>query len=79
MKLEAVQGRAARFVVGDLWSSVTEMLQRLGWSTLHERRKHARLIMLHKIISGGTSIAAKPSLFAWTASRRTRAANKQLK
>ena len=62
MKLEAVQQRAARFVVSDFrrQSSVTEMLQKLGWSTLQERRKTARLLMLHKIISGGTPIVAEP-------------------
>ena len=71
-----MQRRAARFVVGNFRrrSSVTEMLKRLGWSSLEERRKNARLIMLHKIISGGTPIAAEPPLLA-SASRRTRAAN----
>ena len=50
MKLEAVQRRAARFVVGNFRrrSSVTEMLQRLDWSSLEERRKNERLIMMHK-------------------------------
>ena len=76
MKLEAVQRRAAHFVVGDFRrrSSVTEMLQILDWSLLEERRKNARLIMLHKIIRGGTPIAAELPLFA-PASRQTRAEN----
>ena len=64
-------------MVGDFRrrSSVTKMLQRLGGSTLQERRTNARLIMLHKITP-----MAHPSqqnhrpLFA-SASRRTRAAH----
>ena len=65
MKLEAVERRAARFVVGDFrrWSSVTEMLQILYWSSLEERGENEKLIMLHKIISGGTHIAAELLLF----------------
>ena len=40
LKLEYVQCRSARFVLNDYarLSSVTNMLQRLGWSTLEQRR-----------------------------------------
>ena len=51
-KLEAVQRRAARFVVNRYHntSSVTDMIKQLQWPTLQHRRKVARLAMLRKII-----------------------------
>ena len=61
-KLEMVQRRAARWVKGD-WrqtSSVTGMLQELGWRTLALRRADARLVMLYKIVHG---VVAVPSQF----------------
>ena len=50
-KLESVQRRAARFVLSRQHnrSSVTAMIQRLGWRTLEDRRRDARLTMLYKI------------------------------
>jgi hypothetical protein len=53
-KVEMVQRKAARFVLNKLGSahykdSVTEMLNNLKWSTLSERRKQSRLLMLYKI------------------------------
>ncbi|KAL8595170.1 hypothetical protein ACOMHN_013843 [Nucella lapillus] len=50
-KLEAVQRRAARFVCNRYHntSSVSRMLDSLGWQSLEERRKLARLSMLYKI------------------------------
>ena len=52
-KLEAVQRRAARFVVNRYHntSSVTDMLNQLQWPSLQHRRKVARLVMLRKIIN----------------------------
>jgi len=49
--IEAVQQRAARFVTGNfgLTSSVTEMVQSLGWISVEQHRKISRLIMLYKI------------------------------
>ena len=43
-KLEAVQRRAARFVIGDFrsTSSVTQMLTTLKWDSLNYRRKMLR-------------------------------------
>ena len=61
-KLEMVQRRAARWVKSD-WrqtSSVTGMLQELGWRTLALRRADARLVMLYKIVHG---MVAVPSQF----------------
>jgi hypothetical protein len=51
-KLEAVQRRAARFAVGDYGqtSSVTGMLDELGWPTLEQRRKEAKLVMLYRVV-----------------------------
>ena len=50
-RLEAVQRRAARFVTGRYHnrSSVSAMLEDLGWPSLHQRRYEARLTMLFKI------------------------------
>ena len=50
-KLEAVQRRAARFVTGDYrtTSSTTDMLTRLQWPTLQERRCTAKVIMIYRI------------------------------
>ncbi len=56
--LEQVQRRAARFVTGDYstYSSVTPMLNSLGWLSLQERRCAARLGMLHKVRAGETAV-----------------------
>jgi len=49
--LEAVQRKAARFVLGDFnfMSSPTSMIQTLGWNTLADRRKYARLKNFHSV------------------------------
>ena len=50
-KIEAVQRRAARYVVNNQRnrSSVSNMLQRLKWRPLTNRRKDVRLMMMYKI------------------------------
>ena len=50
-KIEAVQRRAAKYVVNNHRnrSSVSNMLQRLKWKPLANRRKDARLMMMYKI------------------------------
>ena len=50
-KLEMVQRRAARYVSYDYdyKSSVSSMLNQLGWRTLEKRRRDARLSMFYKI------------------------------
>ncbi len=50
-KLEMVQCRAIRWVVGDYspLSSVTAMQDRLGWRSLEQRRIDARIVMFFKI------------------------------
>jgi hypothetical protein len=52
--LESVQRRAARFVSGDYHrtSSVTDMMNSLGWESLETRRREARLALMYKIIHG---------------------------
>lgn len=67
-KLEMVQRRAARFVCNRYrrTASVTEMIESLGWSTLQERRKVARLSMFFKLRQDlvkvdKSSLKAKPS------------------
>lgn len=51
-RIESVQRRAARFVVRDFrrTSSVTDIMKRLEWRSLEERRRVARLTMLYKIL-----------------------------
>ena len=46
-KIEMVQRRAARWVLGDYspYSSVSDMLEKLGWRTLQQRRTDARLVL----------------------------------
>ena len=50
-KIEQVQRAAARFVHADYrrTSSVTPMIQNLGWDTLHTRRLLAQSVMFYKI------------------------------
>ena len=53
VKLESVQRKAARYVFND-WrktSSVSAMINNLGWTLLEEKRKISNLLMLHKIIN----------------------------
>ena len=53
-KIEAVQRRAARFILSQFrnTSSVNNMLEALGWPTLEQWRQTCRLLMLYKIQSG---------------------------
>jgi hypothetical protein len=57
-KLEMVQRRAARYVQNNYHntSSVTSMIDTLGWPTSAERRLKTRLIMLFKITHALISI-----------------------
>ena len=49
-----MQRRAARFVKSrySRYSSVSDMLDELGWTPLSQRRQEARLILFYKIING---------------------------
>lgn len=57
--IENIQRRAARFVKGDYrtTSSVTQMLQDLGWQDLKHRRRDLRLALLFKIVTGHVAVA----------------------
>ncbi len=73
--LEKVQRRAARVVCDDYdyTSSVTCMLQELGWQDLAGRRRDLRLILLFKIVHG--FIAVPPSENLVPADKRTRSSH----
>ncbi|KAK3109083.1 hypothetical protein FSP39_022693 [Pinctada imbricata] len=57
-RIEMVQRRAARWVCHDYspYSSVTSMLENLGWRSLELRRSDARLSMLYKIVHDKVAI-----------------------
>ena len=52
--IETVQRRAARWVTHNYssYSSVTQMINTLGWRSLEQRRADARLLMFYKIVHG---------------------------
>ncbi len=54
IRLEKVQRKGARVILKDYdpYSSVTAMLDRLGWESLQERRRELRLALLYKIVHG---------------------------
>ena len=64
-KLEGVQCRSARFVMGDYkqTSSVTSTLKHFQWETLEERRLRAKLTMVYKIMNGLVTIPFTASIF----------------
>ena len=57
-ELEMVQRRAARFVLNDYerHSSVTDMLDSIGWDSLESRRREARLCFLYKLHHGDMKV-----------------------
>ena len=63
-KLERVQRKAARFVCNDysMYSRVTNMLNRMHWTTLQVRRENLRLIMIYKIVNNLVEIDIGNSL-----------------
>ena len=54
LQLEKVQRRAARWTTSsfDYWSSVTAIVNDLGWRTLEQRRADARLCLFFKMVYG---------------------------
>ena len=70
-KIEMVQRRAARFVMGDYYrrSSVAKMLDDLKWQTLYTRRKINKAIMMYKILNNLVAVP-KDDLQKATASLR---------
>ena len=63
--LEAVQRRAARFILRDFspYSSPIQMLHQLSLPTLDQRRQYARAVMLYKIVNCQIAIPSTPYLF----------------
>lgn len=63
-KLERDQRWAARFVMNDYHrhSSVSLMLNTLGWRPLQERRAQARLVMMFRIVNNLVDIPAQQYL-----------------
>ena len=59
-KLESVQRRAARFCLNDFRSKspgcVTNMIKKLEWESLTDRRQTRRLVIFHKAVHGHLSI-----------------------
>ena len=63
-RLEIVQRRAARYVT-NLYhntSSVSSMIEQLEWTTLQERRKHSRLLMMYKLKNNIVRVDASSKL-----------------
>ena len=79
-KIEAVQRRAARFVLNRFrnTSSVNNMLEALGWPTLEQRRQTCRLLMLYKIQSGPAHCPTLKAELVRLPSRQRRTHDKQL-
>ena len=75
--LEFVQRRGARFVNKDYSreSSVSGMMVELGWPSLEERRKEARLILFYKVTKG--LVAINPTEYLIPQTTCTRKANTQ--
>ena len=75
-QIEMVQGRAARFVTSRYrnTSSVTDMLDYLGWESHETRRSKLQLIVLYKIVHGLIDIP--PDDYLIQGNSRTRAVNK---
>ena len=63
-KIEKVQRRAARFVSNNFRrkASVSEMLHKLGWQSLDDRRQDQRLVLFFKIINGLASVETEDIL-----------------
>ena len=66
-RIETLQRRAARFVQKDYkrTSSVTSMMEELGWKPLHERRREQSLILLYKIVNDLVAIPADQHITSW--------------
>ena len=69
-KLENIQRRSARFVKGDYrtTSSVTQMLQELGWQDLQSRRRDLRLDLtaLLWVLQSGYGSCWYPAWTCWS-------------
>ena len=75
--LDRVNCRAARYVIGDYHhlSSVAGMQRSLGWSSLEDWRREARLTLFYKIVKGETVVSLE-DIHLELADRRTRSFHK---
>ena len=80
-KLEAVQRRAARYVMDDYRynSSVSSMIQSLKWNSLSTRRNISRLIILYKILHQTVDVTLPDYILPYSYSAITRGHNLRLK
>ena len=72
-KIERVQRRAAKLVKSRYlrYSSVSDILDVLGWTPLSQRRQDARLILFYKIMNGLAQVPFEGILFeAYKGTRR---------
>ena len=77
-RLESIQRRAARFINNDYsrTSSVTDMITKLDWKPLHERRRENRLILMYKIVNDLIAIPAETHITKNTGKTRSSTTNK---
>ena len=80
-KLEAVQRRAARYVMDDYRynSSVSSMIQSLKWNSLSTRRNITRLIIFYKILHQTVDVTLLDYILPYPYSAITRGHNLRLK
>ena len=76
--IERIQRRAARFVKSDYrtTSSVTAMINDLGWKDLAHRRRDLRLALLHKVVYDHIAVSAD-SLGLLPGDKRLRSSHKK--
>ena len=76
--IERIQRRAARFVKFDYrsTSSVTAMINDLGWKDLAHRRRELRLALLHKVVYDHIAVSAD-SLGLLPGDKRLRSSHKK--
>ena len=74
LKIEMVQRRAVLWVLGDYspCSSVTNMLGKLGWRTLAQRRADSRMVLFYKIVYGYVAVPLPTYVIPWQGNRLTR-------
>ena len=70
-KIEAMQHRAARFATRDYRriSSVSSMLEHLGWENLYTHRQHGKMVLMYRIVNHLVEIPASTVLQPVGASR----------
>ena len=72
-RIEGVQRRAARWFLGDYspYTSVTDMIGKLGWRALEQRRSDSRLVLFYKIIYGYVAVPLPSYVISLSRASRT--------